>query len=404
MVRPQEFLWAYPDQPPYNVDAKPMKNAPAVDPEGRIVFCWQGRLVAAADQGSEPPKVLWEYVIGSHVPGPIVVAPDGSFRAHSDDGYLHAVSSAGKQVWAPARVGEALGWAGPVCDAEGNTYISAYDGGLLRVDAEGKKTKKPYFRSRRKFDSGGVILDGVLYIGGEDGYLFAIRLEPDRGTNVWDHSAEQGYTGGYVNSSPAVTDDGVLVVTARNETVYGFAPSGAAVWATQMPGMTLASPVIDPEGHIYVGVSQAQRGQEPRGLLVSVDGNSHKIRWQYTAAGPVESTPVVGDDGTIYFGDDSGTIHALDSRGNPRWTAKVEAPVRSAGAILAPERLAFGLDDDTLVVLRCSSQSLAPTGWPKIAATLSQSGLCPADPAVYGDRDTAEEHTPDRKHNEPDES
>ncbi len=365
-----------------------MKNAPAVDPEGRIVFCTQGRLLAVEDQGEPSPRILWEYVIGSHVPGPVVVAPDGSIRAHSGDGFLHCVSSVGKQVWAPAHVGEPLGWAAPVCDDEGNTYISAYDGGLIRVDNNGKMGRKPYFRSRRKFDSAGVILGGVLYIGAEDGYLFAIRLGPNQGESIWDHAAEQGYTGGYLNSSPAVTEDGVLVVAARDEMLYGFASSGAAVWATRMPGMLLGSPVIDPHGHVYVGVSQAQRGQEPRGLLVSVDGNSHKIRWQYQAAGPVECTPVVGDDDTVYFGDDSGTIHAVDTRGTAKWTVQVEAAIRSAGAILAPERLAFGLDDDTLVVLRCSSQSLAPGAWPKIACTLAQTGIAPPGTVVYGEQET----------------
>ena len=397
MIRPKEFLWAYPEEPPYNVDAKPMKNAPAVDPEGRILFCTQGRLVALEDRGEGPPKIVWEYVTGSHVPGPVVVTPDGNILVHSGDGFLHCVSPVGKQVWAPAHVGEPLGWAAPVCDAEGNTYTSAYDGGLIRVDPQGKMAKRSYFPSRRKFDSGGVIHNGVLYIGAEDGYIFAVRLGPDRGRNLWDHAAEQGYTGGYLNSSPAVTEDGVLVVAARDEMLYGFAPSGAAVWATKMPGMVLASPVIDPHGHVYVGVTQAQRGQKPRGLLVCVDGNSHKVRWQYQAAGPVESTPVVGDDETIYFGDDSGTIHAVDARGSARWTAKVEAAVRSAGTIVAPERLAFGLDDDTLIVLRCSSQGLAPGGWPKIACTLSQTGMSPSGTATYGEAAVATAETPDEQ-------
>jgi len=386
VTRPEQFLWAYPEEPPYNTDANPMKNAPAVDPEGRILLCTQGRLLALQDQGDRKPSILWEYVTGSHVPGPIVVAPDGSIRLHSGDGLLHCVSSAGKQVWAPAHVGEPLGWAAPVCDEQGNTFISAYDGGLIRVDTRGKMGRRRYFRSRRKFDAGGVIHSGVLYIGGEDGYIFAIQLDPTKGTNTWNHAAEQGYAGGYVNCWPAMTEDGVLVVAARDETLYGFAPSGAAVWSTEMPGMLLGSPVIDPHGHVYVGVTQAQRGQEPRGFLVSVDGNSHKIRWQYRAADAVESTPVVGDDETVYFGDNAGTIHAVDTRGNARWTAKVEAAVRSAGAIVAPQRLAFGLDDDTLVVLRCSSRGLAQGGWPKIACTLSQTGMAPPGTAVYGER------------------
>ena len=87
----------------------------------------------------------------------------------------------------------------------------------------------------------------------------------------------------------------------------------------------------------------------------------------------MESTPVIGDDGVIYFGDNEGVIHAVDLRGQAKWTAKVGSPVRSAGTILAPQRVAFGLDDETLVVLKCSSKGLAG-GWPKIGGTLGQCG------------------------------
>ena len=108
--------------------------------------------------------------------------------------------------------------------------------------------------------------------------------------------------------------------------------------STKLPGQLLGSPVVDRHGHVYVGVSQAERGQPLKGFLVCVDGNSHKVRWQYPAAGPIESTPVIGDDDMLYFGDNSGKIHALDDRGTAQWTAQVESAVRSPGTIVAPER------------------------------------------------------------------
>ena len=122
----------------------------------RIFLAHQGRLVALAVQG-DSPQVLWEYVIGSHVPGPIVVAADGTLRAHSGDGFLHAVTPEGKQLWSPAHVGEPLGWAAPVVDAAGNTWVSAYDGGLIHVDANGKMSPGRRFRSRQKLDSAGIL-------------------------------------------------------------------------------------------------------------------------------------------------------------------------------------------------------------------------------------------------------
>lgn len=346
-----------------------------MDAEGRIYLCTQGRLYALIKEDGKA-KVVWEYVIGTHVPGPVVVAQDGTLRVHAADGLLHCVNSSGKQHWTPADVGEPLGWAAPVLDARGNTYICAYDGGLVRVDGEGKPDRHSFFRSRRKFDSTGVVLENVLIVGSEDGYVFAISLDENRGRNLWDHSQEFGYAGGFINSAPAVSEDGgIIVVAARNENLYGFAPNGAKAWNVRLPGQLLGSPVIGPDDHILIGVTQAPRGQKARGTLVCVDGNSHRIRWQYAADDAIESTPAIGDDGLIYFGDNSGAIHAVNSSGEARWKAKVESPVRSAATLLAPGQIAFGLDNDTLVVLRCSSKTLAPAGWPKLARNLAQSGL-----------------------------
>jgi outer membrane protein assembly factor BamB len=373
-VRPPQFAWAYPEEPP-EADLKPLANAPAVDPEGRIVLHVQGRLVALREKEGHP-EICWEYVTGSHAPGPTTVAPDGNIRLHCSDGLLHCVSFEGKQVWTPAGVGEPLGYAAPVVDQQGNTFISGFDGGLIKVDTKGKRQRPGgYFRSRQKFDAPGVVHQGVLYIGSEEGYVFAVRLDQRRGQNLWDHAAEQGHAGWYVRCWPALSEEGILIVAGRDEHLHGFTLDGKPAWKSEMPGQMLGSPVIDPHGHVYVGLSQARRGQEPRGALVCVDGNSHKIRWQYQAAGPVESTPVIGEDEVIYFGDNSGLVHAVDFRGKARWTAQFEAAVRSAGTILAPERVAFGLDNETLVVLKCSSKGLAEAGWPKIGKTLGQCGL-----------------------------
>ena len=104
-------------------------------------------------------------------------------------------------------------------------------------------------------------------------------------------------------------------------------------------------------------------------------GGAHKLSaMTYVAQGyrlGPGALAAIGDDDTVYFGDNAGTIHAIDNRGNAKWTARVESPVRSAFTIPAPHRLAVGQDDDTLVVLECSSTALAPEGWPKLGRTLS---------------------------------
>lgn len=361
--RPERCFWGFPEEPPFTVNARPMRNTPVVDAKGRMILVSQGSLYAL-DISHPEPEVSWEYVIKSHVPGPIVVDANGDYHFHSADGYLHCVTPSGKQSWMPVQVGEPLGYAAPIVDAWGNTIISDYNGGLIRVSNEGRKDSRPYFRCRAKLDSSGVIAGDTLYIGSEEGYLFAIQLGDVSGRNLWDQGREVGYAGGFLNSSPAITKDGTIVVASRTEKLIGFHSNGEVAWTTHMPGQLLGSPVIDSHGHIYVGASLSTR-QGGQGYLVSVDGTSHKIRWQYQAEEMIESTPVVGDDGTIYFGDNAGWVYALSPRGDKKWAVKYEAAVRSAGTIIAPNLLTYALDDDVLVGMRCESADLGGE-WPKL--------------------------------------
>ncbi len=315
----------------------------------------------------------------------MVLGPQDTLRLHSCDGLLHGLDAfTGKQVWPPAAVGEPLGYAVPVVDRDGTTFVSAAEGGLVRVDPQGRAGNPPFFRSRKKFDSPAVLLDSVLYVGSEMGYMLAIDVTGERGASKWLKGGDHGYIGkirsapvvaGSVVTGPAVTGENVLIVAGQDECLYGIATTGSLVWKTHLHGQILASPVTDRNGHVYVGLSQAPRGMAPRGVLACLDGNSHKVRWEYQTEAPVESTPVIGDDDLIYFGDNAGVVHAVDFSGKGQWTADVGSPVRSAGTLLAPHRLAFGLDNDSLVVLDCSSGGLAAEGWPKFGKTLAQSGV-----------------------------
>jgi len=284
VLRPDRFVWAYPDQPPYEDEAVPIQSAPAVGPEGRVFLHLSGRLIALQEKDGRA-EVLWEYVTGSRTPGPVVIGPDEALRLHCTDGSLHCVSADGKQVFMPVDVGEPLGYAAPIVDRQGATYVSHHEGGIVRVDAEGQQPKSGRFlRTRQKLDAPGVIHQDVLYVGSEEGYVLAVELGQRRGRNLWNQAAEQGYAGGPLHGAPAMRDDGILIVAGRDEHVYGFSTSGQLKWKARLAGQLLGSPVLDKLGHVYVGVSQSIRGQEPRGTLVCIDGNSHKVRWEYKAS------------------------------------------------------------------------------------------------------------------------
>lgn len=361
-------MWQYPKQiPGQSYSIVPVRCCVASNGKTKFFACL-GRKLVGLDWKGGGLEPLWEYDTGGHIPGSPVLASDDLIRVHAGDGMLHCVDQSGHAAWSPVDVGEPLGWAAPIVDQDGNAYISCYSGGLIKVDSRGTLESTPYFRTRQKFDCTGLIHQGVLYVGSEDAYIYAIELGENRGKNTWDHFQDRGKTEWFINSAPALSPDLTLVVAGRDENLYGFYLDGKQAWKVYIPGQMLSHPVIGPNGDIYVGVSTVRFHQSDRGKLVCIDGSSHRVRWEYEANGAVESTPVVGEDSVIYFGDNSGHIHAVRGDGKCVWRQNVKSPVRSAGSIVGPNRLVFGLDNGTMVGILCSSGGIAPSGWPKYIA------------------------------------
>jgi len=359
-----DLLWRYPlPIPGQNLSVGAVRNCPAVDEQGRVYLAIGNRLVALVPERDQA-RVLWEYATGGTIPGSPAIGNDGNIRVHSRDGLLYCLTRAGEPAWTPAEVGQPLGWASPVVDPDGNTWVCDYHGGLLKVDPRGVRPRAPFFRSHQKFDSTPVIRDQRLYVGAEDGFVYCIALDAARGRNTWDHLAGRGQTEWYINSSPALVGD-VLYVAGRDEFLYAFDLDGRLLWRLRLRGQMLASPIVDARGNVYVGLSLIRRGEKDLGKLVQVDGTTHRVRWECPGDGSVESTPVLGGDGVVYFGDNTGHVSAVDSDGRRLWRTDLKAPVRSAGTIAAPGRLLFGSDDGYLCCLCCSSESRAAGGWPK---------------------------------------
>jgi outer membrane protein assembly factor BamB len=367
---PGRPLWVWPKQiPGQPYSTAPVRCCPVLFGKTQFAACFGSKLIAF-DWKNSGLEVLWEYDCVAHVPGSPVLGNDGLIRVHSSDGWLHCVDQQGAREWDPVPVGEPLGWAAPVVDADGNAYVSSYSGGLLKVTARGNFKSTPFFRTRQKFDSTGVIYQGVLYTGCEDAYVYAIELADDTGRNLWDQLDNRGKTDWFINSAPAVTADGMIVVAGRDENLYGFHRDGKLAWKVNIPGQMLSSPLVGGNGDIYIGNSILKVAQKDRGKMVCIDGSSHRVRWEYDAKGAVESIPVIGDDDVLYFGDNAGYVHALRPDGHCLWSTNVRSAVRSAGMIVGPNRLVFGTDGGTMVGILCSSGGVSRKGWAKYMAKI----------------------------------
>lgn len=354
------------------VPVQPLRNCPAVDDCGRLVACVQDELVVLSEAADGSVVIDWRLPTGGFIPGSPTIGADGLIRVHSLNGLTYCVRTDGQLAWEPVAVGEPLGWASPLVDSDGNTWISAYPGGLLRIDARGAMASRQFYRCASKLDSTGVIHNRTLFIGSEDQCVHAVDLSQERGTNRWDHLAGRGRTGWYVNTPLMMIDGPLIVATSRDDHLYAFHPDGREAWKFKLPGQVLGSPVASTDHRLYFGAAVG-RDDRRAGGLVCLDTRTRQVVWTFETAAPVESTPVLGNDGLVYFGDSAGTVHAVDAGGRSVWTEQLPSAIRSAAALLPNGRVVFGSDDGSLTALRCEATGLA-AGWPKHLGTAANSG------------------------------
>ena len=69
--------------------------------------------------------------------------------------------------------------------------------------------------------------------------------------------------------------------------------------------------------------------------------------WQYSTSGNVIMPPVIGSDGTIYFGSDDKCFYALNSDGTLKWKFQTNGAIRTQ-PLLHNEVVYFGCQDKYL--------------------------------------------------------
>ena len=187
-----------------------------------------------------------------------------------------------------------------------------------------------------KFHTGGsvisspAIVNGTVYVGSSDHYLYAIDLEA--GTLKWKFKTESRVT-----SSPAVSG-GLVYFESYDGNLYAVdAGSGALKWKFQTAGerrfagkhlhgalpaaetmpdpfdFYLSSPVVW-NGAVYFGSGD--------GNVYALDSGSGKLKWKYQTGDVVHASPAISD-GTLFIGSWDSYFYALDAAtGKEKWRLK----------------------------------------------------------------------------------
>jgi hypothetical protein len=82
---------------------------------------------------------------------------------------------------------------------------------------------------------------------------------------------------------------------------------------------------------------------------IDTSTNSGKQKWAFPTGASVESSPVIGGDGTIYFGSDDGNLYAVNPDGTLKWKSAIGAALpfnKSTPAVGIDGTIYFAAEND----------------------------------------------------------
>jgi outer membrane protein assembly factor BamB len=216
--------------------------------------------------------------------------------------------------------------------------------------------------------SSAAIADNTVYVGSDDGYLYALSLET--GELRWSYRI-----GSRVASSPAVAL-GRIFVGADDGAVYCFDANadkrlseqriGRQLWRYRTGGAVVGSPLVTASGLVVVGSED--------GALYALDAKSARLVWSYPTAGAITTSPVKSEaplavvspqDSTtskrdiVYCGSEDGSLYAFGERtGTLLWRVSTGAPIGSTPTVHARKVLVANQDGRVLALDGASGKEI----------------------------------------------
>jgi outer membrane protein assembly factor BamB len=167
-------------------------------------------------------------------------------------------------------------------------------------------------------DSTPAVTGGLVLVGSGDGRLYAFRTRD--GSLAWSAAA-----GSEILSSPAVSD-GVAYVGSDDGAVYAYAAAdGTLLWRAALGGVIDAAPSVA-YGSVFLGSTS--------GTFFALDAATGAVRWSYSGGGQITGSAAIRH-GAVYAGSTNGSLFALDATtGAALWTRSTGGAITSSPAAL----------------------------------------------------------------------
>ncbi len=281
--------------------------------------------------------LLWKTSIGPTDSSP-ALGPDGTIYLFGADQSLYALSPNGQMQWT-FKAGGAILSASVAIAKDKTIYFGADDGNLYAITPDGKE--KWRFTVNLPIRSSPALgPDGTIYVGSgsqpsESAKVYAVQ------PNGTMKGRPVDVEGGVV-SSPALRAK-MLYVGALDRRVYAVNLDGFyRQWRFRAGDSIQSSPAIGEDGTIYIGADDGNL------YALASDG---KEKWRFQTNDRIVSSPAIGVDGTIYVGSLDGRLYAVKPDGQEKWRFQTEGPIYSSPAIAADGVIYIGSDDGNLYAI-----------------------------------------------------
>jgi hypothetical protein len=154
----------------------------------------------------------------------------------------------------------------------------------------------------------------------------------------------------------------------RDGKLYAINSDGTEKWSFQTGGPVESSPAIGSDATVYVGSGD--------GKLYAISPTGSQ-KWAFTTGGPVESSPAIGSDGTIYVGSNDYNLYAINPDGAGKWRFLTGGSVESSPAIGSDGTVYVGSYNGNFFAFRSSSRGLASSPWPMFHRNAKHTGRAP---------------------------
>ena len=282
---------------------KGILSSPAIGINGCIYFTsLSDKLICLYPNGTKK----WEYDIDTSIDiwSSPLVDEDGNVYvgSHDDfDGTIYKLDTDGNLKWTFKTASDIC--SSPAIDENGVIYFGSGDNHLRAVYASTGQLKWKYQFEGFADSSPAIGPDGTIYIGGTlEGRLYAID---ENGEYKWHIELENSKD---TWSSPAIFK-GIVYIGSDNGYVYAAdAETGELLWEKHIAYSVGGSPVISAEGTIYINCEC--EGNTVCDTFFALNQQGQTI-WSFNDSF-ASSSPAIGLDGTIYFGTWNG-LYAISN-------------------------------------------------------------------------------------------